>query len=1219
MAGGLKLMKKQHSKKILSAIFLIILLLNTSILTVTIADENKIVNQCNTAFSKGIPWQPMNTIKKTTLVNFDKDSLTDDYAYLASIPASVFSDGEKLYTNPLLFFQAEDGYPDEEKYRFLNDYSGIHYFMEDFMGYCDGELDKLTTINVENSNIEWNWKSKKHTKITGDDPFTLAKQIALDEWSYSNQAILAVINEEYEEPTETTNATIYGEIKGSIDTDHFTIGRPYGPASEYESFYINEDYKYVEVDLWYPAIIPQRPILERFTGKASFVDFLPVPGVNDITIPSVDPDLQLYCKYDGEWLQTSASSNMAITNGPHEEVFSYVYEPGKWRVGVTNMPTEGTTEDFISEGPFGRYIYYGNKLDAIKNTLGLNDVTTFNIDVTKYPGVEIDIPDKPSFGSKNATFTLHWKDENVNLGLTLLGPSGEEIINVMNEDTDTQKIEMDMIGECLEDEHYQAVVYALNDISEPVPFSIDYSWKQKISREKGDLIASSCQAAVLASITNSPLLFIQPNKLPEQTKETLLTLGVDTVDIINLGNHLSEETLSEISSFAHIGNNYKEYTTIYQTITEKTNCNDIVFSTLDAWSYWYYTDKARQLKPDGEYSGAHHFAPAAYAAAQHGTPVLLVENHPALSGAVTWHRDFWQKNANGHKKPSTGCMFLTGTRVYDFLEDQGFDKKGPESILTVAGQYEIGPTWTRMFTGPDVANPGSIIGTPVDVTVHINRCVFYPGLIFENPALTEKIELENGSKSTRSFQIDGKILNPFETIRTRLSPQSPGLTNLRITRPSGKEEYEYPVLHTYGCYCHRFNERSSKYWGSRYQTRRGYTPGIDISSEEIDQGVRELYEGKKGAFLPDLSSSDYTPFYSSKAGYSNAFSTNFEVTINNLNQGVITWYMVLHGESGDGGILSWWEKPTTGLEKNYGITGRKAAFYERIIGLISGSLPYEETNPWRCYDMWWGSTEEPDSAVMNSKIGVIQGWTNAWRPINLLGRGIMKTGLDIVPSHLSGYYDGMVGPYGITPFVTKFLYSHPATEVDDKLENLHSMDFYAGSCLIGYNYLQIAMMRHGSVLQEMDPWPTSYWSSYSLQQVPKEKALGQTVGESYSHGITEIGPQYVFQQENRDWWWDTSENVVLSADPDLRIWVPNTEYDDQERNHWERDDVQPIAFDTGLNIDGHQPFGPKNHPNEKGPMSLLNQYLVPIIALIAIIILILIALYLPDKTENKND
>jgi len=1073
------------------------------------------------------------------------------------------------------------------------------------MAYCNGQLDKLTTINVDKSDLESSWKSKEQTQIDGEDPFQITSEIVLDEWSHSDEIIIAVIEEDYEKPTDAkTTGSIDGEILGEVGTEYMTIARPYGPASEYEYFTVDDEYKYVRVDLWYPAFVYSSKILDVVPGFGA-----------DITLPSVDPDLQIFCKYEGDWLQTSASADMAISGGPHEKCLSYVYTSGDWRVGVTNMPTEGGMDGVISDGLFGKgkIKRYGSLKDALNSLI--KGVDSFNIYITKYPGVELTIPDLPPFGCRDATFTLKWDSDDA-LGLTIIGPGGEELDSVMNEDANEQELHFDMLGECLKGEHYKVVVYALDDISHPVDYTIEYSWQQNITRKEGDLLASACQGAILGSTQNNPMLYVTPDEVPTCTKDTLYKLGVKQLNIVDLGGYLSEETKDELSNIAKIKNHYTEYKDVYDAITETTSSNDVVFSTIDPWSYWHYKTKVRELKPAGEFEKAFYFGPAAYAAAHHGSPLLLVDNHPELSGAVTWHGDFWKKNAHGFTTPPTVCMFITGRKVYDFLDEYGFDKKGAESILTVAGQYDIGPTWTRVFAG--VAHSGNIIGTPVDTTNHISRCIFYPGLIFQNPALQGKVELETGSESARSFHVDGKLFNIFEKFRTRLSKDSPGLTNLKITKPSRVEEFIYPVLHTYGAYSHRVNERGSDYWGIKYATRNGYTPGFDLSGLEIDLGTRELFEGKKGSFLPDISPSVFTPFYAGKAGYSNAYSNDFDITMDNLNQGVISWYMVNHGMSDGGGWLSWWEPPSHLLIREGLLPVGLAKPVDKAFGLVTGSSPYEDTNPWRGYDMWWGSTKEPDSAVMNSKIGVIPGWSNSWRVRDLLGEGWLKIGLDVVPSHLAGYYDGQVGPYSITGMIGKFHYSHPAAEVDDKLENLHSMNFHAGSCLIGCNYFQITFMRHGSVLQEMDPWSTSYWCSYVFQQIPKDFALGESVGESYAKGITEIGPKYIFEEdEEKRWWWDDAENVVLFADPDLHIWIPSTEYDLEASNHWEIEDFESLRYDAEFSVDGHMPFGATDYPHEKTP-DFWQQYSLIIVSAVIVAVLIGIVLFSSKRKRREN-
>jgi len=1182
------------------AVAIVLVMLFSAIIPSVIADNEHIKDK---GFAKGIPWQPFKPLKKVTFVNFDKNSMLDDYAYLASIPAAVFSNGGTLFSSPLLFFQPKDTYPTDDMYRFLDDYSGTQYFMEDWMSYSSGTLDKLTAINVPKDNLDSNWKARDYALIKSDDPFDVASKIALNDWSYADKAVIAVIEKDYEKLVDSriTNS-VTGSVSGDVTTNSLKVKRSYGCAPEYEQFSVGEEYKYLKVHLWFPAIVINTKLLG-------------IVGFGKITLPSVDPDLQVYCSYDGDWLQTNAESDMTILSGPGEECFSYVYKPGTWKVSVTNMPTKGGNDESVAHYLLGKtkgkFLFYGNTLDALRNALG-RPVTNYNCDITMYPGTEIKIPDTPPFGCRDATFKLTWDNSNINLGLTIIGPTGEEIESAVEGTSDSREIHLDQLGECLPGECYKAVVYTMSDVSTPIDFKVEYSWGQNISKKEGDCIASACEGAILSSVLNAPMLYASPSSVPTCTIDTLYKLGVKELYVVDLGGYLSNDAIRQLSDVAKVNEHFTEYKAIYDSIMSKTGSSDVIFSTIDPWSYWYYDelyDKLTSgLKPAGEFKGAFFFGPAAYAAAYHGSPLLLVDNHPELSGAVMWHNEFWKKHANGYTIPPIAPMVLTGRRVYDFLGKYGFDKEGNETMLTVADQYDIGPTWSRVFAG--VANPGDIIGTPVDTTNWISRCIFYPALVFENPALQGEVELENGSISTR---IQPTLLHPFQTLRERL--HYPYGSNLKIIRPSQVEKYTYPVLHTYGIYVYRFNERGSESWGAVYQTRDGIIPGQTISLNEIDQGTREKYEGISGCFVPDMNEPDITAFYASKAGYQNVFSTNFDVTMENLNKGVITWYEVLHGDSHGAGILAWYS-PTAIQE----VTGSR--LIQNLLAIPLGLYPLKgETNPWRGYDQMWGSTEEPDSAAMNAEIGLVLGILGLANRNGPLRGGIIKTGLDLIPTNIpimkfnrKNYFDGLVAPYSITSMFSKMHYAHPAKEVDDKLENLHSMTMHAGSCLIACKYLQIAFMRHGSVAQEMDPWVTSYWSAVPFQEVPRDIALGKTIGEIYTKGRTIIGIKYLFEKnEEVNWWWDNAENTVLFTDPKLRVYCPSTEYSDN--NHWEKEDTMPLRYDAEASIDGHMPFGVTSYPNEKMPATFWQQYQWIIVALLVIAILVIAAAILSRKKK----
>jgi len=171
------------------------------------------------------------------------------------------------------------------------------------------------------------------------------------------------------------------------------------------------------------------------------------------------------------------------------------------------------------------------------------------------------------------------------------------------------------------------------------------------------------------------------------------------------------------------------------------------------------------------------------------------------------------------------------------------------------------------------------------------------------------------------------------------------------------------------------------------------------------------------------------------------------------------------------------------------------------------------------------------------------------------------------------------------------------------------MSFHADSCLIACKFLHFSFIRHGSVMQELDPWPTSYWGGVAFQEAPRDFALGKTIGESYAEGRTKIGVKYLFEDDEPvDWWWDSAENVVLFADPNLRIWVPSTKWDMEAKNHWKFDDVKPLQGDKDTILDGHMPFGVTNHLHSREIPLLSMQQIIVIISMVLIIVLLAIAI-----------
>jgi hypothetical protein len=545
-------------------------------------------------------------------------------------------------------------------------------------------------------------------------------------------------------------------------------------------------------------------------------------------------------------------------------------------------------------------------------------------------------------------------------------------------------------------------------------------------------------------------------------------------------------------------------------------------------------------------------------------------------------------------------MSLTGERIYEFFREYDFDKNVEETIITVAGQYDIGTAWDRIF--PGVANSGRFIGTPVDTTVSISRSMFYPALIFENPALNpDGITLINGSKSSRAGLI-GLIKKPL-------------LNSLWIERGPGDEEFQYPVLCSFVTHKYRFNERASKYYDAIYECANGKIPGVETSMQPIDQGSIAFHTDEEGMYFPDISESEVIPFYLNKGGYDTAFSTRLDAVVDNLNAGVLLWIHASHGTQPNGGSTLFWEADTAFKTKH------------KLAGVVAGAK--HETNPWRGYDWQLGSTDEPDTMTSdiygfipftnhNSLILPATGmdWVLARKPVRealvnipILGR-LFDAFIDV-----DNLYDGVTGSLSFSkwPLVNK-----NATQIEENLKNLHSAGFITGICQTSNTYFHLMMIRHGSVFQVQDPWPTSWYGAVWRQSIPRDIVLGYTVGEAYSRGLSHVGSLYLGGGEDGpQWWWDDAENVVYFGDPDLRMYVPSDEYAIIEGNNWDKEDVKPIsrsAVEDAENIDGHTPFGATSHPKAEKEMNWFEKNLF-ILIILAIVILLILAISLTGRKK----
>jgi len=1031
----------------------------------------------------GVSFAPVVPLKRATFVGHDLEGFTDDYAYMAAVPSSVFylERENTIVSNPLLFYEPEHS-GGELMTRTLNAHQGLDYFMEDVETMSGGELDSMQVINSANTDeIVSSYPAASVSEIQGKDAFQTASLIATSNWEHSQDAVVAVIEEAPEEMDIVTE----GEISGStpamgVETGSFSGSAEQTPITPlYHSFNIGDGYKYVHAEMTW--------------GTSPFEEF------NYMTQRGKDPDLQLYVGDPGsgdEWWEVGCSEEWNVLSGAREELSSYVYKTGPWNFAVTYMPTKpvATTvaEDLDLEIPEWYSTVTQPSGEATRSISAdgfqvpvenedlpqapgpINSIIStarYTIDYSLYPGVDLTLPELSPYGCRDATFILDWSDTSRQLGLLVRGPSGAEIEVAVDSGT-AQTIELPELGQG----NYSVAVVSLDDQSAAVDFTLKYSWHQRQDPSWCDSMASASQGAVLASLNNCPLLYATESGVPEPTRQALDQLGVRKAYLMDLGGNGGKSVAKELGSYRSMlqpgidVQRVSDYSDAYSMIRGISNNNTLVFSTISPWSYWYggVYNEYEPEGPEGEYNGALFVGPAAYMAAHHGCPVILTESDYRLSSAQSWHNTFWRAAYRQRLPPSVGCMVLTGRAVYEYLREEGLDIPGyKEPILTVAGQFDIGSSWDRGLCGAAVS--GRICGSPVDTAMWGSRSVFYPWLVFANPAVNPSLDEFGGKRITGSVSNrgirDGGTVGP-----------------LQIIEEEREVDTSCNVLNTWVSYQYLFNERASEYWGTPYTTATGITPYFDPPQDDMDQ---ELFGHE-----PDLCETEVVPKYCEAAGYDVVYTTEFDKTMENLNRGTVMWYEVMHGGNTRGGVVGFWLPPEVG----------------------------GEVNPWRGYEeigvpyvtdtmVLQGSTAEPDVAVSRKQVGL-----DVMDPTRQNHDGIVIGILQQGQTHYPTGYD-----------------------MDDAMGNLHSMGFSAGSCLIANSYLHLSLMRHGSVFQVIDPWLTSWYSGYAMEMFAKDIATGEhTIGESFERGIGHVGIGYLTDV----WWWDIFENLVYFGDPALRMYSP---------------------------------------------------------------------------------
>ena len=175
--------------------------------------------------------------------------------------------------------------------------------MEDWMAYSNNKLDQISLINIEKNEINNDWIARDYNEIFGETAYDIANDIALSEWSYSDEIVISVIEEEFDKPNNKTQGMLSGTInptEGTI-TKNFEVEQTNELYPIYNEFYVPDEYKFITVRSWYPS----------FYFEAGIPGF---EGIINMTIPAGDRDLQIYCENQGEWMMAATESAFRVAN-----------------------------------------------------------------------------------------------------------------------------------------------------------------------------------------------------------------------------------------------------------------------------------------------------------------------------------------------------------------------------------------------------------------------------------------------------------------------------------------------------------------------------------------------------------------------------------------------------------------------------------------------------------------------------------------------------------------------------------------------------------------------------------------------------------------------------------------------------------------------------------------------------------------------------------------
>jgi len=335
------------------------------------------------------------------------------------------------------------------------------------------------------------------------------------------------------------------------------------------------------------------------------------------------------------------------------------------------------------------------------------DSTTLDNEVISHPGYTetVTVPSN----AKWLNVSLTWDNAATDLNLALIDPNGRLSMwapagsILSNPGREVINLPYPAAGD------WTIIAAWLNANQEQN--NINLSWS--ISRLPSDLqsyMESAANAAVLASLLNAPLLYVYANQIPSETDWALNRLGVSTIYLVDPSNIQDAGLPALLSSYGALINLFS-YSLVTSTIKSISGSHDVVVTV--------------PVSDDNEF-----FAPAAFSAAAHGSPVFSLcgnNNELTTRAQETWApyligpeinniyviNKYENRAENGwydERIPNKFSMMESEARFETFLSSRGaYNSTSSQSIVVISPASLVPLSFDRSLQTH--FNPGRIPAT----------------------------------------------------------------------------------------------------------------------------------------------------------------------------------------------------------------------------------------------------------------------------------------------------------------------------------------------------------------------------------------------------------------------------------------------------------------------------------------------------------------------------